>query len=381
MTNEERLQLVQSIELKQRHIFLSISAVLALVIVLGISYYGSRMIQQRRAEAASARAIAAQQETVDAPAAEVLTLSSQGQSIISGASASARQLIQAAEARKAAQEAAAQQEAKGKEAAVIPEGFVLREMTADDVHKGELQLINKTYEYHFLEDDLLSLIYDPEGGNYYLSSFQIQMTKNTADALHQLLGAFYAETGYENILVLNGYRSKEEADALYAEDSENRGDEYADSHTMTAGHSEHHSGMATDLGYFSTGSFIEQGDEELSWFYEHACDYGFILRYPEDKQAITQIALEDWHFRYVGVPAATDIYRQQLCLEEWIDLIHQHTVQNPYEITVGENTYVLYYASGEPNAETGKIEVPVPEGKNVVISGDNIEGFIVTVQP
>ena len=154
----ERLQLVQSIELKQRNIFLSISAVLALVIVLGISYYGSRMIQQRRAEAASARAIAAQQETVDAPAAEVLTLSSQGQSIISGASASARQLIQAAEARKAAQETAAQHEAKGKEAAVIPEGFVLREMTADDIHKGELQLINKTYEYHFLEDDLLSLI-------------------------------------------------------------------------------------------------------------------------------------------------------------------------------------------------------------------------------
>ena len=55
----------------------------------------------------------------------------------------------------------------------------------------------------------------------------------------------------------------------------------------------------------------------------HCHEYGFILRYPEDKEAITEINYEPWHMRYVGVPAATYIMENGLCLEEFNDLLQE----------------------------------------------------------
>lgn len=60
---------------------------------------------------------------------------------------------------------------------------------------------------------------------------------------------------------------------------------------------------------------------ELSkWMKEHCAEYGFILRFPEDKQDITGIMFEPWHFRYVGVEAAEYIMDKGLCLEEFVAL-------------------------------------------------------------
>ena len=56
------------------------------------------------------------------------------------------------------------------------------------------------------------------------------------------------------------------------------------------------------------------------WMYAHCQDYGFILRYPADKQDITGVMYEPWHFRYVGKEAAAYIMGNGLCLEEFLDL-------------------------------------------------------------
>ena len=56
---------------------------------------------------------------------------------------------------------------------------------------------------------------------------------------------------------------------------------------------------------------------------EHCHEFGFILRYPEDKQEITEINYEPWHMRYVGIPAATYIMENNLCLEEFTDELQQ----------------------------------------------------------
>ena len=58
-------------------------------------------------------------------------------------------------------------------------------------------------------------------------------------------------------------------------------------------------------------------DPACVWMAEHCHEYGFILRYPEDKEEITEINYEPWHMRYVGVPAATYIMQNGLCLEEF----------------------------------------------------------------
>ena len=56
---------------------------------------------------------------------------------------------------------------------------------------------------------------------------------------------------------------------------------------------------------------------------EHCAEYGFIIRYPDGKQAETEVNYEPWHLRYVGIPAATYIMENGLCLEEFTDQLQQ----------------------------------------------------------
>jgi len=74
------------------------------------------------------------------------------------------------------------------------------------------------------------------------------------------------------------------------------------------GTSEHHLGLAVDL----------LGDDAVAWLQEHCWDYGFILRYTEEKEHITGIVDEPWHFRYVGKEVSLDMKDSGLCLEEYL---------------------------------------------------------------
>lgn len=83
---------------------------------------------------------------------------------------------------------------------------------------------------------------------------------------------------------------------------------------MIPGSSEHNLGYAMDI------VCVEEWFEdtaEFRWLMEHAADYGFILRYPEDKQEITKVIYEPWHWRYVGVETAKAIKASGLVMEEY----------------------------------------------------------------
>ena len=100
-------------------------------------------------------------------------------------------------------------------------------------------------------------------------------------------------------------------DELY--DTE-KADELAREYVAEPGTSEHELGLAVD---------INAGGETDSWtlydwLAEHAHEYGFILRYPEDKTLITGINYEPWHYRYVGKDAAEEIYERGITLEEYL---------------------------------------------------------------
>lgn len=81
------------------------------------------------------------------------------------------------------------------------------------------------------------------------------------------------------------------------------------------GTSEHHLGLAFDVTV--PGKFFKDTQQSV-WLAEHCWDYGFILRYPEDKQDVTGFLYEPWHIRYVGVEHARIMQRENLCLEEYI---------------------------------------------------------------
>lgn len=82
------------------------------------------------------------------------------------------------------------------------------------------------------------------------------------------------------------------------------------------GTSEHQLGIAVDI---NADGIHSAGTEVYEWLSKNAWKYGFILRYPSDKTDITGCSYEPWHYRYVGKEAAEEIYRQGLCLEEYLN--------------------------------------------------------------
>ncbi|MDE6313279.1 MAG: M15 family metallopeptidase [Lachnospiraceae bacterium] len=86
-------------------------------------------------------------------------------------------------------------------------------------------------------------------------------------------------------------------------------------------HSEHQTGLTVDIVSTSHQSLdpAHADTKEAIWLKEHCHEYGFIVRYMEGKEEITHRKAESWHFRYVGVEAATEIMQNNLALEEYLE--------------------------------------------------------------
>ncbi|MBQ9413511.1 MAG: M15 family metallopeptidase [Clostridia bacterium] len=96
--------------------------------------------------------------------------------------------------------------------------------------------------------------------------------------------------------------------------------EVAATEVARPGTSEHNTGLAVDLVNSECYDLEEYWEDTAAfgWLQEHCADYGFILRFPRGKQEYTGIVYEPWHYRYVGVEAATEIMSRGLCLEEYL---------------------------------------------------------------
>ena len=133
-------------------------------------------------------------------------------------------------------------------------------------------------------------------------------------------------------MVCSGYRTIEKQFHLFEEDIRTqvrKGSSYeqaffkAKEETALPGASEHHTGLAVDIVGKSHQSLdqAQRNTKEAKWLLEHCAEYGFILRYPQNKTDITGIAYESWHFRYVGEEAAQYIMSEGLAFEEFIEML------------------------------------------------------------
>ena len=140
----------------------------------------------------------------------------------------------------------------------------------------------------------------------------------TADtyAAYDKMKSAAAEDGIE-LFIISGYRSYETQNNLYNRYCAQDGKAAADRYSARPGHSEHQSGYAMDLNSLSQ-SFADTA--EGRWIAGHCWEYGFILRYPKEKEAQTGYMYEPWHLRYVGVEKALDIRDSGLCLEEYLGI-------------------------------------------------------------
>jgi D-alanyl-D-alanine carboxypeptidase len=149
---------------------------------------------------------------------------------------------------------------------------------------------------------------------------------------------------------------------------------------------EHDSGYAVDLGLYiretdSLRDFDGSGDYE--WFAENSWRYGFVLRYPSDKEELTGTAYNAAHFRYVGKAAAKVMNEQNMCLEEFADFIKDYNYDNPLTVETSSGSQVLYYI-GSSGLEETSVQIPADlEGNPCIysVSGNNSDGFVITLTP
>lgn len=180
-----------------------------------------------------------------------------------------------------------------------------------DITKKELMLTNKFY---YLNDSYNS-------DNMVRVSKQYSYGENqmvTSDTLDAFIDMFNQAKKEDLTLIINSsYRSFKDQKEIYDKYKSQKGESYADSIAAHAGFSEHQTGMAIDIQtYGSTANTFEEFDE-FKWLKDNAHKYGFILRYPKDKEYLTGYAYESWHYRYVGIEAATYIYENNITFDEY----------------------------------------------------------------
>ena len=142
-------------------------------------------------------------------------------------------------------------------------------------------------------------------------------------------------------------------------------------YTIPKGQSDHHSAYLIALDI--------DGDVSTHWIQQNCHKYGFVIRYPSDKSSVTGIPYNYMEaIRYVGVAHATYMNANNLCLEEYVRLLQtSYTIDAQLQINGADgNLYSVYYV---PASNGDVTQFRVPSNFDYEISGDNMNGFIVTV--
>ncbi len=230
------------------------------------------------------------------------------------------------------------------------ESFDTVKFSADDVHKGSLVLVNADYEYKFLEGDIdVVTLYNNKNGCYDSGDNVTKLDSSVITQLNAMMEAFAASQGAAStdLFVIDGFRTFEEQADRHSSGI---------SKTFEAGHCDYHTGRTFDIYRFdntsSTGYSVFSAEGNYAWFAENAGNY-----------------------RYVGPAHASYINANGLCLEEYIELLKEHTKDDPLETMANGLSYSIYYVP----ASEGETEIAVPKDSAYEISGNNADGFIVTV--
>jgi D-alanyl-D-alanine carboxypeptidase len=164
--------------------------------------------------------------------------------------------------------------------------------------------------------------------NKIVTAFGMQMDSRMVQPYTEMRNA--AQKDSIPLWISSAYRSPEKQQTLFEQEIKNyskagagEAEAAAEAERSVArpGYSEHNTGLALDLNGVREDFEITPA---FHWLKLYAADYGFILRYPKDKQAITKIKYEPWHYRYVGVEHAKKMAELHMCLEEYVDYLRKN---------------------------------------------------------
>ena len=176
--------------------------------------------------------------------------------------------------------------------------------------KDNAILVNKYYSLpeKYAPTDIVDV------SNWYAFA-GIKTRQVVLDAFKEMFNA--AKEDGHTLIINSGYRTYDAQKKIYDEYKDLKGEEYADEYAARPDYSEHQSGLALDIiTYGASGETFDTTDA-FKWLQKNAHKYGFILRYPKDKEDITGYAYESWHYRYLGKDLATKVKKSGLTYDEY----------------------------------------------------------------
>lgn len=179
-----------------------------------------------------------------------------------------------------------------------------------DLSKGKLLLVNK---YNFLDKN-----YEPD--NLYDVRNWYAYGENTIieEVYDQFIEMFNdAKEEGLTLIITSGFRDYDLQKDLYVESQDENGTEETDKLIARPGFSEHQTGLCLDIATYDVVMEEFEETDEFKWMQKNAYKYGFILRYPKGKEAITGYSYESWHYRYVGVDVAKEINDLGITFDEY----------------------------------------------------------------
>lgn len=179
-----------------------------------------------------------------------------------------------------------------------------------DLSKENLMLVNK---FNHLTKE-----YEPENVISISTRYAYDDNLATEEILNEYK-KMHKQAEKENItlIISSGYRDYDEQKETYDYYKDVKGEEYANDYAAHPGNSEHQTGLAFDILTPSSNTSDFDETEAFEWLQKNAYKYGFILRYPKDKEEITGYKYEPWHYRYVGIETAKKIKEENITFDEY----------------------------------------------------------------
>lgn len=268
-------------------------------------------------------------------------------------------------------------EKSGSNQNIIPSGpteiqYTTLSRESAKIHTGELIVVNTEHAYQFpsvnkdyadpTEFTTISAaqtIYaDANNDTIYRRLAGVVIRKEVLTALDQMMTEYHKYEDDDRVQLKEAFRSYSAQEGK----------------TVLPGYSDHHTGYLVTLrSVESSDSLATQQD---FWLSQNCYKFGFVQRYPIGHGAHTFVSYDYTNaYRYVGIPHATFMVQNGMCLEEYVEYLKNNCKYEQAHLQIAG--YEIYYVPASGNETT---DIPVPTNFSYTISGDNLSGFIVTVK-
>lgn len=232
-------------------------------------------------------------------------------------------------------------------------------LSQGQIHTGPLILVSSTCPYIGSED--LTDFSSNTNSNIKPRDNSMKIHKDMAEPLSALFNAYCNENGYVNLQIYSTNETYMGTDSLYTTDLPERS-----------------TGYTFDIGLItSTGDIAPYLTKRNEWMFDNCWKYGFIVRYSDLKTGTTGVNFMPHHFRYVGLPHSLIMNEKDMCLEEYLQSLTNYKSDSPLVYTTDSNEYKIFYV---PANSSGETEITIPKDAVYTVSGNNTDGFIVTIE-